>query len=160
MQEVHEFGLQGRFLPQLCTLWDRDDYSHEVQDYNKEFTVERPLLVIHMAVEDKHKSFFQGDELGIDKRLDTFLLPAQINKLTDFPADLQKKTAYGYAAECMGSIWQHLKYMYIYVYMYTYIPISPELKIEDSQKSFLESSILGLEEIEVQSRRLNFNLLN
>ena len=71
------------------------------------------------------ESFFQGDELGIDKRLDTFLLPAQINKLTDFPADLDKKTAYGYAAECMGSIWQHLKYMYIYicihVYLYTYI---------------------------------------
>jgi len=86
----------------LCKLWDRDDNSHDVQDYNKEFTLEKPLLVIYMAghLEDKHKCFFHGDELGIDNRLDSFMLPPQVNHLEEFPMDLDKDAVYGYAAAC------------------------------------------------------------
>ena len=86
----------------LCKLWDRDDYSHDVQDYNKEFTLEKPLLVIYMAghLEDKHECFYHGDELGIDNRLDSFALPPQVNHLSDFPLDLDKEAVYGYAANC------------------------------------------------------------
>ena len=86
----------------LCKLWDRDDYSHDVQDYNKEFTLEKPLLVMYMAghLEDKHKCFYHGDELGIDNRLDSFMLPPRVNNLADFPPDLDKSAVYGYAAEC------------------------------------------------------------
>ena len=89
----------------LCKLWDRDDYSHDVQDYNKEFTLEKPLLVIYMAghLEDKHKCFYHGDELGVDSRLDTFVLPPQVNHLADFPADLDKDSVYGSAAACTSS---------------------------------------------------------
>lgn len=77
-------------------------YSHDVQDYNKEFTLEKPLLVIYMAghLEDKHKCFFHGDELGIDNRLDSFMLPRQVNHLEEFPTDLDKDAVYGYAAAC------------------------------------------------------------
>ena len=86
----------------LCKLWDRDDYSHDVQDYNKEFTLEKPLLVMYMAghLEDKYKCFYHGDELGIDNRLDSFMLPPRVNNLADFPPDLDKSAVYGYAAEC------------------------------------------------------------
>ena len=37
---------------------------------------------------------------------------------------------------------------------------SPKLKIEDSQKSFLRIFSLRPRGIELQSRRLNFNLMN
>ena len=65
----------------LCKLWDRDDYSHDVQAFNREFTLEKPLLIIYMAghLEDKHKCFYNGDELGIDNRLDTFIVPPRAN---------------------------------------------------------------------------------
>ena len=93
----------------LCKLWDRDDYSHDVQDYHKEFTLERPLFVIHTAghLEDKHKCFQFGDELGIDNRLDSFVFPAQINHLADFPLHLDKAAIYGAAAEVFRAMWEH-----------------------------------------------------
>ena len=64
--------------------------------------MEKPLLVIYMAghLEDKHKCFYHGDELGIDNRLDSFALPPQVNHLSDFPLDLDKEAVYGYAANC------------------------------------------------------------